>query len=307
MRALNAVAVFALVIAAFVFRAPLHTFVLQTYHLVLPCRSPITYSIGAVDPRFNLSPSALRDALASAESVWEKASGRDLYAYASTTGMVTVNLVYDERQATTETLSSLGLSIENDLASYQAAKERYDSLYTKYRSDAAAFEAASDRFEKRVAAYQAEVQKWNARGGAPRDTYAALEREKQAIAEEQVRLNATAEQVNREAREVNALVSTTNRLAKTVNTVAAEYNASGRQEEFEEAVFTSQPAREEINVYEFDSTSRLVRVLAHEFGHALGMEHVDDAAAIMYRLNQSKQSIPTTADLSELRRVCRVS
>ena len=36
-----------------------------------------------------------------------------------------------------------------------------------------------------------------------------------------------------------------------------------------------------VNVYQFFGTNDLVLLLAHEFGHVLGVEHVDDASAIM--------------------------
>jgi predicted Zn-dependent protease len=61
---------------------------------------------------------------------------------------------------------------------------------------------------------------------------------------------------------------------------------------------------EEINIYEFDSRTALLRVLAHEFGHALGLDHNDNEQSIMHYLNSSTNLKPTKEDLAALREVC---
>jgi hypothetical protein len=89
----------------YVFRAPLWVVSHQAIREVAPCRIPITYEIDAIDPRFGVARADVQRAARDAVSIWEKAAGRDLFEEIATgTPVIDVNLQYDLRQETTETL-----------------------------------------------------------------------------------------------------------------------------------------------------------------------------------------------------------
>ena len=71
-------------------------------------------------------------------------------------------------------------------------------------------------------------------------------------------------------------------------------------------IYFSDGKNAEIDIYEFSNREKLVRVLTHELGHALELEHVEDEEAIMYKFNHDNNQTLTEADLAELRVKCEV-
>jgi|GEM_PF-5917020 len=90
----------------------------------------------------------------------------------------------------------------------------------------------------------------------------------------------------------------------TVNLVSIEQDTQPGQE-FDKGDFY----KGEINIYEYRNKYDLALVLAHEFGHALEMEHVEDPEAIMhYLLQPNPRLYPELVldDLRELKNKCRL-
>ncbi len=293
----------------FFFRTPLWVFSYQALGQVAPCRVPIPYEIGPIDARFDVSKADVARAARDAVAVWEGAVGRDLFVEIATgTEVVLVTLQYDLRQETTETLKDLSSEISKSNAKYETVESDYNWKRSIFLQKKADFETEAAAFERDAAAYQREVDSWNARGGAPQSTVTKLNRDKALLQSRSETLSAHQREVNALADEVNALAKQLNAMAGDINATARTYNTVGAQtgEEFEEGVYESRAGKETITVFEFDSQARLTRLLAHEFGHALGLDHVEGEESIMYRLNSSANTDPTSDDIAALKAVCRI-
>ena len=93
-----------------------------------PCTQPIGYTLNTFDNRFGISKADFLNALSSAEAIWEKPFGKDLFTYAPQGGSLKINLVYDYRQQATSKLKGLGIIVKDDQASYDSLKLKYNAL-----------------------------------------------------------------------------------------------------------------------------------------------------------------------------------
>ncbi|MDO8561237.1 MAG: matrixin family metalloprotease [bacterium] len=295
----------------YVFRAPieknLERLVANLEATFIPCQKPIQYSLGTFDSRFGLSKQDFLGAVKEAEAIWEKPIGKELFSYSSD-GPLAVNLIYDYRQEATSKLRNLGLAVDESRASYDALDAKYTQVKSLLTKAQAEFDSKAAALKKRLDAYNREVEFWNTKGGAPKAEFARLEAERAGIDSDSAAAEALLGKVNGYVDEVNALVVVLNSMANALNIDVNKYNTIGasRGEEFTEGDYQSDESGQEINIYEFSSRAKLVRVLAHELGHALGLEHVAGKTSIMYKLNQSTSEKLSADDLAELKSRCGI-
>ncbi len=272
-----------------------------------PCAQPITYSIGQFDTKFGISKAEFLRTIDEASMVWENSISKDLFEY-SDKGDVKINLVYDYRQNVTDQLHSLDDNIDSGKASYEAAKAKYNSLLTTYKQMKSDYESASEIYNQHKADYESKVAYWNQKGGAPKRDYNELETQRQNLNAEAEALNQKLNLLKNITDQLNTAVSELNRLAKEFNIQVGTYNTVGSSagREFDEGEYVSDRNGERINIYQFENQIKLQRVLAHELGHALGMDHVDNSRSIMYRSNVGTNQNPSKEDLAELKAVCKI-
>lgn len=294
-----------LIMVIYYFRAPLENLVSHFKESYFPCQSPITYSIGTFDARFGISKESFLSSINGAEKIWEKPAGKELFKYSANRGLK-INLIYDDRQASTAKLNKLGIIVNDDQTTYNKVKTKYESLVTDNKKKLAVLDQLVASFQLRNEAYNNEVESWNKRGGAPPDVYASLLDEKATLNANILEIKALQVNFNKEVEDINATVDVLNRLAETLHIEATKYNSIGSAHagEFTEGEYTSGPEGTAINIYQFDDKEKLVRVLAHELGHALGLEHVEDAKAIMYRLNSGVNEKLSPSDLFAVKKLC---
>jgi len=268
-----------------------------------PCGRPISYRLGAIDTRFGLTSDEVLEGLRQAESLWGHAMGRDLFAH-DPRAALTVTLVYDERQQTTQTSQRLWSSMRQAQASHAEVWRSYAEWRETYERRARTYEATYAAYQERAAAYNAQMQQWSARGGVPREAQAGLEAERS-------RLQAMRSELETERMAIESLAGTVRSLAEKGNALAEAHNRDvvtfnsryGAPRQFHKGEFDGR----EITVFEFHDMQDFTLLLAHELGHALGLGHVDDPAAVMHAVGGEQALEPlrlTAADLAALQKLC---
>ena len=292
---------------AFYFREPILRAWNILYVRTFPCQQPIAYSIGTFDAQFGISKEAFLKDIQQAESIWEQSIEKQLFVY-EPDGALKINLIYDDRQSATQKLQKLGLTISDSETSYHTLKTRLDALKKNVAQLKSAYQSQLNAYEARLTTYTKEVQYWNKQNHVTKDVVDRLTQEKMILDQLFAQLKESQNKVNANVDESNALVEVVNRIARSLNKTAVEYNTIGasRGEEFEEGTYVSDSSGNRIDIYQFDDQDKLIRVLTHEMGHAIGLEHVENEKAIMYRLNNGVNAELTEDDLALLKKQCGI-
>lgn len=248
------------------------------YVYIYPCARPILYKVGSVDPKFGVSEDQLLKNLKSAEDIWEKPTGKNIFDY-DPNGPLAVNFVYDTRQA-------LKTEIDKQEKTLTSQSGSLDSQIASYEKQAADFNVRSKQLND-------DINYWNSQGGAPPDEYDELIARQKDLQQEADRLNQLAKSLNQKADNYNSGVVKINAAIGTFNQALAVKP--------EEGLYTS--STNTIDIFFITDRNELVHTLAHELGHARGLDHLNNPKAIMYPQTSLTVSA-TSGDIQALESVC---
>lgn len=239
-----------------------------------PCEHPVTYHLGSIDPRFNLTESAAQQDIHQAINVWGQQ-----YFLEDPQAKLSVNFVYDQRSGLASQITNQENQISSDKATLEAQIKTFETKIVSY--------------EQQVSDLNSEIQSWNRKGGAPEEIYQQLTAKQKRLMDEQQVLLSEQAQLNQAAKKYNLQISQLNGTISTFNDLLGQKPEEGLYD----------GPNQEISVYFVNTQPELVHTLAHEFGHAIGLNHVNDKNAIMYSFTSESLS-PTAQDQAELVQAC---
>ncbi len=266
------------------------------------CNFPIQYSVGEVDSRFKISRTEVLEVIDTATKIWETPTGSNLFEY-NPEGKLKITMIYDERQEATEKRKTLEENTEILKNQAKSVQDRYKKLEADFDNEQAEYEALLVEYKRNEATYNQTVQYWNTRGGAPEAIYESLQQQKQSLSNTYEAVESKRQSVNAKVNEINAFMSEYNNIAEKVNTTIDVINEDAGRE-FQEGTYT--PKTKIITIYEFSDRTKLLRVLAHELGHALSLDHNPNPESIMYELNKSNTLTASKEDIDSLKALCKL-
>ena len=109
------------------------------------------------------------------------------------------------------------------------------------------------------------------------------------------------QRVNRQSDHINNLIDRQNQLIREYNQKFAEAR------KFNQGNYYRKGNIQRINIFQFSNLGELKAVLAHEFGHAFGIGHLDNPKAIMHAVMQQQNIYNlslTQDDINALKKIC---
>ena len=272
-----------------------------------PCNEPLTWTIGRVDPEFDISRDSLQTLVLKVGDLWSDAAGQPVLQYRDS-GRVEVNLIYGKEQKITDEENQFSKRLSHMKLQLYVLDQQYEELHQAHKTIEIKYNRWFSEHSQKVERYNNLVKRRKNTGVLSREEKEKLtELEKQIKALEQ-KLRSAERDLNKKVEQLQALSNRIDEMEEQANRQVYVYNSRFEPVRmFHQGEYVNDTNREQINIYEFENKARLQLVLAHEVGHALGLKHNQNPASVMYFHMEAQQVAPlqlTAEDKKSVQRLC---
>ncbi len=281
------------------------------YKFQNPCLQTTYYSLGRFDNSFGIDQKYFLDAVKESADFWNKELGHDVFVYKDN-GPFKVSLIFDERQKTIIQKNRTESGLEQAEKIFTDLDRKFEELKSEYDRRVSAYDSKSKDLDMKIKSIDNRIKLWNQNPGTSQEEYKSLQKSHDAVNKEIEVFNQENASIQKMYLELDKILKDRNRAGEIYNSVAKKYNEKyGHGLEFNQAEYVNEGRGDigRIDIYQFTDRNDLVRVLAHEFGHALGMDHVENPSSLLYyvaNLGNKEKPYLTPEDRVELSRVCKI-
>ncbi len=249
-----------------------------------PCEKPLTYRIGEIDERYNFSKNELASVMKKVEALWSTALDRELLAY-DESGQVVIKLVYGEEQQLSEQEKTFSQRINVKKKQREVLENEFDRMTRNFKSKREDVEKMQDQYDQEVAKFNNYVSEWNGKSDVPERVVNNIKEMERKLRREKAKLQQKHREVESYRQRTNAKADQLNRVIKEEKEMIASYNNRfAKARKFNQGQYVKKGKNETVFIYQFSNKNDLKTVLAHEFGHAMGLDHVKNPESIMFEM-----------------------
>ena len=247
-----------------------------TDRITHPLDTRLRYRIAAVDPRFKLSVEQVEAISQQATQVWKDGTGKDYFVY-DPNAQLTIHLIYDERQYESEQRREHLSRLETNQQQWLNKKKQLDQIEQEVLQNKQILDQKQLQLDQQIQYYNQERQiAQRSRSSSANAEY--FQQRQQHLQQNVEQLQQEIGQYNQKISQLNQQIDELNALDQQLNASVKQYKQRFQPHLFHKGLFNGK----QILIYEFESEDDLRLTLAHELGHALGLQHTDDPHALMH-------------------------
>ena len=217
-----------------------------------------------------------------ATQIWKQGTGHDYFVY-DPDAQLAIHLIYDERQQESEQRREHLSRLQSNQQVWLEKRKNLDQIEQQIQQNRQLLDFKKQQLEQQIQHYNQEQQ--SAQQHHVIQSQREYFQQQQQVLQQNVQLlQQEISQYNQKIAQLNLKVDELNALDRQLDASVNQYKQRFRPHLFHKGVFNGK----QILIYEFESEADLRLTLAHEFGHALGLEHSHVPQALMYPMMQDQ-------------------